>query len=584
MGKNKQENYSTSEGGKKVNAKEAKRQQIRRIQWIFKDADEFDGKFNRTWRRKMGYHCAGLPFSTLLTAFHKRYGDGITSNSSPGVAKGGDVPDNNKQDYHSNLDHDDASEEILWGLFWQRVCKAWNTVIVFVTQGCQGIAFVSSALFRIPLTWNRWRWNYTKRYQQNQIAGGDFLDKNNQDLPPSLNSDTVDEILRRLNLPLLMRAKTVCKDWNTAISATNVSLHNVEETNLFVMQQMVQGFQGIALFSSAFNRWFRIPLLPWKTWSWYYTKRYHPRPTQLYLCAAAAGLYLFLDWDDFSYRNSPVIINPITKHRRDLPPLPLHYGWTAGAAVEFIAQSGHFQVITLGFEESRPRDLCTLHYDSTTDKWTDVPATPAVPVRLRIRISSFFEKHRWTSAVHNGIVYFTNNYGHHLGCYDISGGEFQFREIEGGLPRKMNSDDYAKNKHASLPSLVVCSGKLLLVGRLLKKAGERSILGRFPFIKHTLVGIWELKNNNRWSLISVTPEDLLEDTVKSSDGSDFMVAAASGKIWLTIKGSLNMMCLDLRSIEWSVLPGCLAEDLVDCFPRRAVCGILSIHDKLSLFS
>ncbi|GLJ47653.1 hypothetical protein SUGI_1006600 [Cryptomeria japonica] len=91
--------------------------------------------------------------------------------------------------------------------------------------------------------------------------------------------------------------------------------------------------------------------------------------------------------------------------------------------------------------------------------------------------------------------------------------------------------------HALLPSLVVCSGKLLLVGRLLKKVEERSILGHFPLIKHTLVGIWELDNSNEWSwsLISITPQ------------------------------------------------GCPAEDLVDCFPRKAVCGTLSIHDKLSLF-
>ncbi|GLJ38228.1 hypothetical protein SUGI_0778240 [Cryptomeria japonica] len=401
---------------------------------------------------------------------------------------------------------------------------------------------------------------------------------------PDLDDDSVEEILRRLPLPSLMIAKCVCKAWNTAILATNFDLLNVEENHLFVTQHMVQGFQGIALLSSALNRWFRIPLLPWKTWSCYRTKRYHPRPTQLYLCAVAIGLYLFLDWDDFSYHSSPVIINPITKQRRDLPTLPLHYSWTAGAAVEFIAESRHFQIITLGFEESRPRDLCTLLYNSTTNKWTDVPATPTFPVRFPFRIRNFSETHRWTSAVHNGVVYFTHNYGHHLGCYNIASRKFQFKEIEGGLPPQMNFDDYAKNWHASLPSLVACSGRLFLVGRLQKKAGEGSILGRFPLIKHTLVGIWELHNNKQWSwsLISVTPQDLLEETVKSSHGTDFMVAGASNKIWLTISGSVHVMRLDLRSMEWSVLPGCPPEDLFDCSPRKAVCGTMSIG-KLSLF-
>ncbi|GLJ47655.1 hypothetical protein SUGI_1006620 [Cryptomeria japonica] len=472
--KSEKKNSLTIEGGgKKANAQEAELQQMRPIGWIFKYADKLHPKFNRGWHCMVGDACAGLPFSTLLSAFHERYGGPgrITPNSPPQLQLhqgGADFPDNNQyQDYYLHLDHD--------------------------------------------------------------VTG---------------------EILRRLTLSSLMRAKSVCKAWNMVISAPTFNL-NVEDTDHFVMQQMVQGFQGIAFFSSALNRWFRIPLLPWKTWSWHYNKRYNRRPTQFYLCGAAAGLYLFLDWHNVFYRNRPVIINPVTKQRRDLPPLPLRYRLTPGAAVEFIAQSSHnggyFQVITLGFKESRPWDFCNLLYNSTTNKWTDVPATPAIPK------TSFFETLRWTSAVHNGVVYFTNKYDH-LACYDIASGVFQFKRIEGGLPPKMNSYDDVKNMHTSLPSVMVCTGKLILVGRC-----------------------------SSWSLISVTPQDLLEDTVKSSDGTDFMVAAGSGKIWLTIKGSLNMMCLDLRSMEWSVLPGCPAEDPVNCFPRRAVCGMLSVHDKLSLF-
>ncbi|GLJ47634.1 hypothetical protein SUGI_1006310 [Cryptomeria japonica] len=380
------------------------------------------------------------------------------------------------------------------------------------------------------------------RKNNNNHHNSNFPDNNNQEDYPHLDDDAVEEILRRLPLPSLVRAKSVSKAWNTAILAPNFSLINViKETHHFLIQHMVDGYQGIAFFSSELNRWFRIPL-PWNRWSWHYTKPYQQSyPNQLYLCGAAAGLYLFLDWDRLLSR-TPVIFNPVTKERRDVPPLPDYYRWAIGTP----GQSGHDHV------EDIPTDLRSLVYNSTTDKWRDVPATP--------------------------VVYFTQNNGRHLGCYDIAGGVFQFKEIEGGLPSQMDLHDHDKNQNASLPSLVASSGKLFWVGRLQKKAGEGSILGRLPLIKHKLVGIWELHKNKQWSwsLISVTPQDLLEETVKSSHRTDFMVAGASNKIWLTINGSVHVMRLDLRSMEWSVLPGCPAEDLFDCSPRRAVSGTLSL--------
>ncbi|GLJ47526.1 hypothetical protein SUGI_1003670 [Cryptomeria japonica] len=386
---------------------------------------------------------------------------------------------------------------------------------------------------------------------------------NNNNNNPDLDHDAMKEILQRLPVPSLMRAKTVCKEWNTAISATNFYLNN--ETHHFVNQQSQH---GIAFFCAALNRWFPI-CLPWNKHTWDRNMHYHPHPTKLYLCAASEGLFLFVN-----FQNDPVIFNLLTKQHRFLP---RPKGWiTGGPASELIIQAGHFEIIVIGIYHDRFQ-----LYDSTTDAWKDIPATADF-----LEIGEYI--HSWKSTLHKDMAYFTNDYGHHLGCYDIACREFQFKEIEGGRPPKIDSRDLHNNSDASLPSLVACNGKLFLVGRLEKEAGEGrvSIWGGFPFIEHTLLGIWELDSrvddSKNWSLISVTPQDLLEETVKSSHGTDFMVAASSEKIWFTIRGSRNLLTLNLRSMEWKVLPGYSAEDLVDCVPRRAICAPFSISPSLSL--
>ena len=48
------------------------------------------------------------------------------------------------------------------------------------------------------------------------------------------------------------------------------------------------------------------------------------------------------------------------------------------------------------------------------------------------------------------------------------------------------------------------------------------------------------------------PQDLVEDVVHSFNLIDFMVVTSSDNIWLTIKGSKNILTLDLRSMECNV--------------------------------
>ncbi|GLJ47616.1 hypothetical protein SUGI_1005650 [Cryptomeria japonica] len=359
-------------------------------------------------------------------------------------------------------------------------------------------------------------------------------DNNNLDL----DIDAVEEILLRLPVLSLMRAKSICKAWNTAISATNFNMNN--GTNHFVTQQK---YHGIAFFCAALNGWFPIPL-PWSNDKWE-------------LCAASNGLFLF-----YRLHDQPVIFNPLTRHHRFLPRL---MGRIGEHAAELMVDDDHFEMISL-----TSNDKLVL-YDFSTDKLKDIPVSTDFQA---LRDQSYI--HSWKSTLHNGMAYFTNDFGCHLGCYDFARREFQFKEIEGGLPPLIHKCDIEGNAYPSLPSLVSCNGKLLLVGRLDEAEFEEydPIWGGIPFTMHTLVGIWVLdsggaENCNSWSLISVTPLDLLQDMVKSFHGTDFMVAASSDEIWLTIKGSMSVLTLNLRSMEWGVLPGYIVEDTVDTVPRRA---------------
>ncbi|KAH9298973.1 hypothetical protein KI387_030655, partial [Taxus chinensis] len=319
-----------------------------------------------------------------------------------------------------------------------------------------------------------------------------------------LDPHSIGEILARLPLPSMIRAKSVCKSWDAAIGG----LMNVERHHL-TAHHIAQGFHGIVFFSSPLNRWFRIPL-PWKRWKWRLNYSRDQCTPGLGLSAAGGGLFLFVDWSSGRHY-TPVVFNPLIKQHRVLPDFPL----CPGMAIELIAESDHFKVITIASKDTELSKVTPLVYNSSTNNWT---------IGVPVATTCISHSHPWTSTVRDGVVYCTSSYGLHLGCYDIARDEFKFMEIEGGLPPLVDCLDYDKNFHAALPALVACNGKLILVARLQRWAGQQSILGRLPLIKHTLVGLWELDlsaKNKSWSLVSVTPQGLLEDTVKSSDGADF---------------------------------------------------------------
>ena len=168
-----------------------------------------------------------------------------------------------------------------------------------------------------------------------------------------------------------------------------------------------------------------------------------------------------------------MVINVVTKQQRLLPrPLRL----MGRNAVELIVLPTHFEIISLDvFSRFQ-------HYDSRRDEWKDIP----LPFQLL-----GFHRLCSKSTFNNGVVYFTNNFGRRLFCYDVARGELEFKEIEGGLPPQIDCHHHQINLHASLPSLVASNGKFFLVGRLLKEKGKE-IWGCFPFIENSLVGMCEL--------------------------------------------------------------------------------------------
>ncbi|KAH9295124.1 hypothetical protein KI387_038712 [Taxus chinensis] len=381
---------------------------------------------------------------------------------------------------------------------------------------------------------------------------------------------SIEQILARLPLPSLMTAKSVCKTWNTTIcsSPSFWSLYNSLNSNYLVVQHTTQRSHGIVLFSPSLNCWYRIPLpLQWRKRNF----SHFPQPSIVQLCAAGGGLFLFVDWDSGEIYN-PVVLNPLTKQYRLLPDFPLQQGWHGEMAVELIADpsSNHFKVIVIASSHTEPSNVCPLLYNSSTNTWRAGDATGARPWRSTEHPWWRTTAHPWRSTAYEGVVYCTSTYGVHVGCYNIASTEFKFLEIEEGLPCQVDCLDSDENPHANLPSLVVCSGRLFLVGRL---QSPQSILGRLPVIKHNLVGLWELdlrEKPNSWSLISVSPQDLLEATVKSSDGTDFLVASdGRDGIWFMLRGSMNLLRFDISSMEWRLLPGCLGEDIMDTSARRA---------------
>ena len=173
---------------------------------------------------------------------------------------------------------------------------------------------------------------------------------------PDLNDEMIEEILGRLPLSSLLRAKTVCKAWNTAISSRNFNAHEDRGINNQYFVAQVDD-ENVALFSIALNRGFQIPLFTT-------TDGLGRR-----VCAAEAeGLYLFVVWKN--YKDSMIIVNPATKQQRLLPPLPNKWN---KMAVELVAHSDHIEIIAFGFDKREPLYLCALIYNSFTNKWKNVP-------------------------------------------------------------------------------------------------------------------------------------------------------------------------------------------------------------------
>ncbi|XP_057870210.2 uncharacterized protein LOC131076882 [Cryptomeria japonica] len=489
----------------------AKELEMQTIEKIFRLADDrqsfhfilnprrslsFDSarELNRGWRHVVGNHCSGLPFYSLITAFHKRYGIVSQSHNQPWPA--------------------------------QKVLNSKAKIAV------EGETSNSSTIY--------------------------------------LDCLSIEQILARLPLPSLMRMKCVSKTWKNIICASPSfwSLYNSLNSNYLVVQHTTEGSHGIIFFSPSLNHWFRIPLpLQWRKQN---VSHFNP-PSVVQLCAVGGGLFLFVDWDSGEISN-PVVLNPLTKQYMVLPDFPFHQNWQTELAFELITDlsSNHFKVIVISSNIGDPSKVCSLIYNSSSNMWKTGNARGARPWRSIGHPWWRTTAHPWRSTVHEAVVYCTSTYGVHVACYNIHSAEFEYLEIEERLPQLVDYLDSDENPHATLPSLVVCGEKLILVGRL---QSPRSILGRLPVIKHSLVGLWELDlrlKSKSWSLISESPLDLLEAAVKSSDGTDFLVASdGRDGIWFMLRGSKNLLRFNLSSMEWSLLPGCPGEDIMDTSTRRA---------------
>ena len=169
---------------------------------------------------------------------------------------------------------------------------------------------------------------------------------------------------------------------------------------------------------------------------------------ELFLCAAADGLLLILhECDGFG---TPVIFNLLTKQQTLLacPETELQT-----AAVELIVRAGRFQIIAIDI------DYRIQVYESRKKVWRTIQAS--IPAR-NVLSPRDITTHWWNStlSVENG-----------MSCYNIARRGFKYKEIAGGMPAQIDCHDKGTNFRSTLPSLLACNGKLLLVGRLEKGNG-----------------------------------------------------------------------------------------------------------------
>ncbi|KAI5057839.1 hypothetical protein GOP47_0027854 [Adiantum capillus-veneris] len=352
-------------------------------------------------------------------------------------------------------------------------------------------------------------------------------------------------VLPHLPLPDVFRARAVCRLWHQTLSSPLHLCRVMQNPDFDCPRLVIQTSSSnhsscLAIFDR--DHWFSNPI---------------PLPN-FCLRAAAAGLFCFSFetgsgcWEEGVHL---LVGNPITQRWRRLPPGPQVSrlkGENFCSTIACTMWADHAQGCYKVFVASSYLWM----YDSSSDGWT---------------LMDFFEVtdglcRQECSVTPSGLLHYLTKDAKHVALYDMERGSVSKVETSG--PSNM---DQRQQPFSRLPALVYCNDTMFVVARM---KADVTMSGRFPWVIHGLVAIWELDapgfdDSDKWGWpVSVVPQNLLEDAIAGSDGTDFCVTTDGDQtIYLVLPGGATMLVYNVASKMWSSLPGCPSAFTIGFHPQ-----------------
>ncbi|MCO5606995.1 hypothetical protein L7F22_061186 [Adiantum nelumboides] len=351
-------------------------------------------------------------------------------------------------------------------------------------------------------------------------------------------------VLPHLPLPSVFRARAVCQSWCQTLSSpvhlrrltTNADFVN----SRLIMQTSIPGEQScLAIFDQ--GHWLPNPI---------------PLPP-FCLRAAGGGLLCFSFETARGYWEEDMLLvgNPVTQQWRKLPSVPGLHRVSRDVACTMLADplQGCYKIFLL--DNSR-----LSIYDSLSDNWLSIHRRWPKAISGRVRFCR-----RECSVTSSGLLHQLSLDGKVVFSYDTEEGSTSYVETYG----PSNMDTFQLQEPCSrLPALAYCNGRVFVVARIKVKTPIICI-GKLPCVFHGPVAIWELNETGfgdmgKWGWpVFVVPQEMLEDAIEGSDGTDFCVTTDGDKsIYLVLSGGAMMLVYDVISGVWSSLPGCPSSFLI----------------------
>eukprot|EP00249_Psilotum_nudum_P006680 c19976_g1_i1 orf=146-1366(-) len=361
----------------------------------------------------------------------------------------------------------------------------------------------------------RWKWKLLLASERRDACAYFVSDLSYSDpnvsICGALPQDIIDRVILWLPIRSLVRAQSVCKDWNTLICSkrfSNLYRRIPSQLPWLLVFPFDNGNVGL-VYDPASYRWFHLS--------------FSFLPCDSRVVATAEGLICSVP----KTRMSKVwyVCNPISKSCKELPSPPGLFKLVflvVGMVVD--KDAGSFKIVMAGSElvaeDSEQFILITETYDSTTHCWkrSDI-------LLLDTPLSAW-------KAVSGGFMYcVTGSVPYGVLAYNIKVGSWS--EVRASMPADLTT-----------VRLMDRNGKLLMVGGLGNHGITRDI------------GVWELQQTgtlSEWKEISWMPRDILRDFLKSLSKS-FTCIGQGDLIYFSSKKCQRVLEHNFCQKSWRWIP------------------------------